>query len=138
MISGGSFIYILLYRFGSPAPGCAAGQDQCVHADGESDFCGIDIAFMPAVDGCVQKIGQNRRLQTRRVGVDQHKERIVGEEPAGAHQEGINAGLDLPDFSLGAAPVGRRIHDDRVVGIATADFALDELGLRSMRFPAPR
>ncbi len=30
--------------------------------------------------------------------------------------------FDLPDFSFWSAPVRRRIHDDRIVSIAAADF----------------
>ena len=79
---------------------------------------------MTFVNRGVQQIGEHGGLQSCGIRVDQHKERIIGQKPAGIHQEGINAVLDLPDLALGAASVGGRIHDDRVIGISPSYLAL--------------
>ena len=111
---------------GRPSAGGSAGQDQSVALDGKSDLGGFDGALVFPVDGRVQQVGENCRLKACRVGIDQHKERIVGEKAARVHQEGIDAVLYFPDFAFGSSPVGRRIHYDGVICVASAQFALHE------------
>lgn len=40
----------------------------------------------------------------------------------------MNRLLDFPDLALWSSSVGRRVHDDRVVVVASADLALDKFG----------
>lgn len=80
------------------------------------------MAAMFWYDGSVHHVSEYCRLQPRGVGIDQEKQGIVGEQFCGKLDQREYILLDLPDFSFGTAPVGGRIHDDAVVGIAAAEL----------------
>ena len=71
-------------------------------------------------------VSQDSRSETGCVGVDQEKQRIVGEKLCTQLDEWVDGVFNFPDLTLWSTAVGRRVHDDRVVVIATADLALYE------------
>ena len=110
-----------------PSARGAAGEDQSVGSDRETYFAGLHCSLVPAIQYSVKHVAQYGGLQSGGVGVYQHEERCIREKKGTALQEGENTVLYFPDLALGASAVGGRIHDDRVVVIAPADFTFYEL-----------
>ena len=72
-------------------------------------------------------VGQYRRLKSGCVRIDQKEQWIIRQNLRAKLYERINTLLDFPDFPFRSPPVGRRVHNDRIVMIATADFTLHKL-----------
>ena len=73
-----------------------------------------------------QHIGQHSWSKSGGVGVDQEKQRVIAENFGTKLHQRMNSIFDFPDFALGASSIGRRVHNDGIVVISTADLTLDE------------
>ena len=87
----------------------------------------MDHAAKARTDRRAQHIAHHRRLQAGGVGIDQEENALLGQKLRGQLHQRVNRILQLPDLSLRPAPIGRRVHDDRIVGIAAADLPLHKL-----------
>ena len=75
----------------------------------------------------VKQIFQYGGLQSRRVGIYQEEQRSVGQHFRRFGNELADAVFQLPHFPARSSAVRRRIHQHRVVSVAAAQFARDEL-----------
>ena len=64
----------------------------------------------------------------RGVGIQDHEQRVIGQNAADQLYQPIQAFLDDPAFPAGASAEGGGIQDHRIVTVAAADLSLDELG----------
>ncbi len=75
-----------------PASGSPAGQDQAVGNDRQAHLIRLDMSAAQRINGGVQQVVQDRRLQAGGIGVEQDEQGIVREQLHAFLQEGIDAG----------------------------------------------
>ena len=74
-----------------------------------------------------QHISQHSWSKTCSVGIYQEKQRIIAENLRTKLDQWMDRILNLPDLALRSAAVRRRIHNDRIIMISSADLTLYEL-----------
>ena len=76
---------------------------------------------------CCQHISKYSRSKSGGVGIDQEKQGIITENLCAKLHKWMNGILNFPDLAFRASSIGRRIHDNCVIVITSADFTLYKL-----------
>ena len=72
-------------------------------------------------------ISKNCRCQTCCIGIDQEKQRLIAENLCTQLNQIMDTILNLPDLPLRSTSIRRRIHNDRIIMVPSADFTLNKL-----------
>ena len=94
--------------------------------DRKTDLIGMYHTAVLRLYFQTEQIAQDGRGKTGGVGIDQEEQRIIRQQLCTELYEGMDRIFDLPDLALRTATVGRRVHDDGIVVVATADLTLYE------------
>ena len=71
-------------------------------------------------------VGQDCRCKSGGVGVDEEEQWLIAENFGTEFDQVVNTVLNFPDFTFWSSTVGRRVHDDGIVVISSADFTFYE------------
>ena len=78
----------------------------------QADLIGGNLSAEFFADENAEQILHHRRGKPRGVGIQQEEQRFLRQNRQAHLHQPVNLLLKLPDFSVRAAPVGRRVHDD--------------------------
>ena len=104
----------------------AAWQNQSIAAYRKPDLIRCHFAAKRLPYRQFQHIRQYRRLQTGCIGIDQKEQGIFGQNLCAKIHKRKDFLLNLPDFPFRSSSIRWWIHDNPVIMISAADFALNK------------
>ena len=109
-----------------PSSGRTTGKKQPGFFYRQPDFGCLHVTSVFGADFSGQHIGKNSRSKAGCVGIDEEEQRFLGQKLYTELNQRMNTILNLPDLSLWAAAIGRRIHDNGIIVIPPADFSFNK------------